>query len=154
MSLLSLGGFNLLCYWAGVGSELWDQIEKRMNFVREVATVWISEGAKEHKKIQTVLTLVDQLQKNTPTIVTEIGKNELIDIINRCEAPVCLIGEIAETATANPHAKTFINQSCNIVEDILTLSEEIIKRLPGESESSAAAYTKHIDDCLSNVLSF
>ena len=96
---------------------------------------------------------VTEIEKSATPIITELTKEQLVDIINRCEAPVCLIADIAKSVDS-VHGRNFITQSCNIVEDLLTLSEEIIKRLPGESERSASNYTKHIDDCLLNVITF
>ena len=98
--------------------------------------------------------MVNDLQKKTPTIISEIEKKHLIQIINDCEAPVHVLAEISDSAKNNPHGQVFINQSCCAIEDVLTLAEEIIKRLPGESEESAKQYTKHVDDCLLNVTSF
>ena len=154
MSLLAIGGFNLLCYWAGTGAELWEQIGTRVSLSREIAQMWIKDGAKEHEKIKKVLEMVNDLQKKTPTIISEIEKKHLIQIINDCEAPVHVLAEISDSAKNNPHGQVFINQSCCAIEDVLTLAEEIIKRLPGESEESAKQYTKHVDDCLLNVTSF
>ena len=75
MSLLAIGGFNLLCYWAGTGAELWEQIGTRVSLSREIAQMWIKDGAKEHEKIKKVLEMVNDLQKKHPQSYQKSKKN-------------------------------------------------------------------------------
>ena len=154
MSLLSLGGFNLLVYWASTGANIWEDISTRIGIVREIAHKWIQNSAKNTEKIQQVLQEVDDLQQCSPTVISQIKKTDLLEIIDKCESPVRMISELVSSAESCSHGQLFINNSLTIVEDVLTLCEEIIQRLPGENQNTAAQYTKKIDDCLLDIIPF
>ena len=154
MSLLSLGGFNLLCFWASTGANLWARIHERIDFVHEIAHEWLQQQPSENEKILKIMNNVQKLQASTPTIISEITKPDLLEIIDSCY-PVCVtLHELSEVENLASNGQKFVNESLTIIEEVLTLAEQILMRLPGENQQSAMEYTKRVDDCLLNIIPF